>query len=503
MGVGPWCRWMARSRHWKVACPVRVGLVCWCELASVRPAGRSRRVGVWGISDEVVASCQFGADVRASPMGRVHPGGRGLVEDRWKGWSEAGSSRAERPVRRLVGVEVALLGPLSVTVAEGQVSVGSPKERAVLSLLALRGANGCPAAELVAALWGDRAPRSAAKTLQTYVSKLRQVLPAGVIATTSNGYVLVVAPDAVDVARFETAVAVGRDLVGAGDRAGAVAAFAGGLRLWRGRALVDLVDQPAGMADAARLEELRRSIEEELAELRLALGQHQALVADLEAAVAAEPLRERRWVQLMLALYRSGRQADALRAFQRLRRILADELGLEPGIETRAVEAAILAQDAGLSLGVGGGDLGQPVDTGPPTGNGASLFADLDGPGASAQFEELHLGAVDELALTPGPGPPQLEFTIPARDSSLGLPAPAEVPVTIEAGRTGPAAAPAGRHRRPIVVAAGALVAGALVAGALVLVGVVVKSSGGRAAPVVIPADAVGAISPSAARSAP
>ncbi len=389
-----------------------------------------------------------------------------------------------------------MLGPLSVTVAESQVSVGSAKERAVLTLLALRGANGCPAAELVAALWGDRAPRSAAKTLQTYVSKLRQALPAGVIATTSNGYVLVVAPDAVDVARFETAVALGRGLVGAGDRAGAVAALAGGLGLWRGRALVDLVDQPAGMADAARLEELRRSVEEELAELRLALGQHQAMVGDLEAAVAAEPLRERRWVQLMLALYRSGRHADALRAFQRLRRILADDLGLAPSVETRAVEAAILAQDAGLSLRVEGGDLGQPVDTGPPTGNGTSLCADPDGPGASARLEELHLGAVEELALAPGPGPPQLGFAILAREASLGLPAPAEVPVAIEAGRTGPATGPAGRHGRPIVVMAGVLVAGALVAGALVLVGAV-ESGGGRAAPVVIPADAVGAISPS------
>ena len=225
-------------------------------------------------------------------------------------------------------VQVGLLGPLRVVGDDGvEVRVAAPKERAVLAVLGLRAPAVVSAGELIDALWGEDPPRSAAKTLQNYVSSLRRLLPAGAIETVGGGYRL--GGGRRGGRRWlrgagrpgRRALAAGDPGGGGGGSGGGVGAVAGGAAGGAGR--------PAGwgMAEAARLGELRRDCEEQLAEARLALGEHRSLVGDLEAAVAAEPLRERRWAQLMLALYRSGRQADALRAFQRLRTILADELG--------------------------------------------------------------------------------------------------------------------------------------------------------------------------------
>jgi DNA-binding SARP family transcriptional activator/class 3 adenylate cyclase len=242
-------------------------------------------------------------------------------------------------------VQVGLLGPLLVVRDNGvEIAVAAPKERAVLELLALRAGTTVRAWELIDALWGDEPPRSATKTLQTYVSSLRRLLSAGAIETAGGGYRLVVPADAVDVLRFEDLVRRGGRALEQGNATSAMEALTAGLRLWRGEPVVELTDQPTGLAEATRLGELRRGCEEQLAEARLLLGEHHSLVADLEAAVAAEPLRERRWAQLMLALYRTGRQAEALRAFQRLRAQLADELGIEPSAEVRALEEAILLQ---------------------------------------------------------------------------------------------------------------------------------------------------------------
>ncbi len=141
----------------------------------------------------------------------------------------------------------------------------------------------------------------------------------------------------------------------------------------------ELSEQPVGAAEATRLVELRRMAVEDLFEARLRLGEHQALVGDLDAAVAAEPLRERRWAQLMLALYRCGRQADALRAYQRLRGVLAEELGLEPSEQTRTLEAAILVQDPRLAIS-GPGDHQTRSEIGRlPSGNVTFLFTDVEG----------------------------------------------------------------------------------------------------------------------------
>jgi predicted ATPase/DNA-binding SARP family transcriptional activator len=253
-------------------------------------------------------------------------------------------------------MRVGLLGPLTIESDEGAPvpPPGATKERAVLELLGVRIGSAVSVSDLIDALWGENPPRSAAKTIQTYVSSLRHRLSAGAIETLAGGYRLSVGPEDVDVRVFERLLSAGSVALERRDPAQAVASLREGLALWRGEPLHDVADQLAGRAEITRLHELRLVAEEKLADARLGLGEHEVLVGDLEAAVATEPLRERRWAQLMLALYRAGRQPEALRAFQRLRLILADELGLEPSAESRALESAILAQDPGLDWDDGG-----------------------------------------------------------------------------------------------------------------------------------------------------
>jgi predicted ATPase/DNA-binding SARP family transcriptional activator len=246
-------------------------------------------------------------------------------------------------------VEVSLLGPLRVETAGRLVTIGAAKERAALELLALRPGRTVRTEELIEALWGAAPPRSARKTVQTYVAALRRVLPAGTIETEPAGYRLAVEPDDVDVVCFERAARLASAASTDGDLESAVRHLEEGLALCRGPAVADLAAQPPGMAEASRLDELARSAEEDLYEAQLALGRHQRVIADLEAAVGREPLRERRWGQLMLALYRSGRQADALRAYQQLRGTLRDNLGIEPSASLTALEQSILRQEADLA----------------------------------------------------------------------------------------------------------------------------------------------------------
>ena len=246
-------------------------------------------------------------------------------------------------------VWVGLLGPLLVVDGEGrEVAVPARKERAVLALLALRADRPVRLGELVAALWGDAPPASATKTAQSYVSLLRRRLGADTIEHGPGGYRLRLSADQVDVTRFEAALRAAAEAAAQGQPERVVGLAGEALGLWRGEPLPDLDDQPLGLAEATRLGELRRAGQDGLFEARLALGEHAQLVGALEAAVTAEPLRERRWAQLMVALYRSGRQADALRAYQRLRAGLAEQLGIEPGGELRALEEAILLQKPDL-----------------------------------------------------------------------------------------------------------------------------------------------------------
>ncbi len=245
-------------------------------------------------------------------------------------------------------MQVALLGALVVATDKGEVTLGAAKQRAVIEVLALRAGRPVSLESLSAGLWGDSPPITATKALQTYVSQLRRVLPPHCIATVGDGYALEIDAGSVDAARFEKAARSSAEVRAKGELPAAAATLVEGLQLWRGRPCPELTEHSWATAEVVRLEEVRRGAEEDLIEVRLALGEHARLVGDLEAAVAAEPLRERRWAQLMLALYRCGRQADALRAFQRLRTILADQLGLEAGERPQELEAAILAHDPAL-----------------------------------------------------------------------------------------------------------------------------------------------------------
>jgi WD40 repeat protein/DNA-binding SARP family transcriptional activator len=260
-----------------------------------------------------------------------------------------------------------VLGPLEVEADDGPVVLGGPKERLLLALLLTRPNQVVPVETLVLGLWGEQPPPTAAKTLQSHVKRLRRALEparargaAGeVLVTREPGYLLRVAPGALDAAQFEELTAAGRRALadGSGERAGPLLGEA--LGLWRGRAFEEFLDTDVGAAESDRLAELRLVALEDRLEADLRLGRHRELVAELEALVREQPLRERLWAQLLLALYRSGRQADALLAYQRARKVLVEELGIDPGVELRRLHAAILAQDPGL-------DLQAPAEAGPP-----------------------------------------------------------------------------------------------------------------------------------------
>ena len=204
--------------------------------------------------------------------------------------------------------------------------------------------------QLVESLWPGDPPETSAHAVQVYVSQLRKALGAETIVTLAPGYVLQLEPERVDVHRFVRLAAEGRSALAGGDAGAAESALREALGLWRGPALADFLYEPFAQTEIARLGELRLVAVEERIEADFALGRHDELVSELEALVAAQPLRERPRAQLMLALYRSGRQADALAAYRAARETLVEELGIDPGPELKALEAAILRQDESLLL---------------------------------------------------------------------------------------------------------------------------------------------------------
>jgi len=245
-------------------------------------------------------------------------------------------------------LDVRLLGPLEVSRQGRTTAVGGPKPRALLAALALEAGRVVSVDGLVESLWPGEPPETAGHAVQVYVSQLRKALGNDAISTRPPGYVLELDPASVDVHRFAGLVSEGRETLGAGDPAGASSLLRDALALWRGRALADFTYEPFAQTEIARLEELRAVALEERIEADLALGRHAELVSELEALVETQPLRERPRGQLMLALYRSGRQADALAAYRDAREMLVEELGIEPGPELRKLEAAILRQDEAL-----------------------------------------------------------------------------------------------------------------------------------------------------------
>jgi DNA-binding SARP family transcriptional activator len=243
-------------------------------------------------------------------------------------------------------IEFRLLGPLEVTLHERPLELGGVKQRSLLAILLLHANQVLSSDRLIDELWGASPPPTAAKSLQVMVSKLRKKLGDRRLVTHPPGYVLRVEPAALDLARFE-------QLLGEARRAAPESAarkLHQALALWRGPALADLAYESFAQAEIARLEELRLAALDQRIDADLATGRHAELVGELEALVAQHPLHERLRCQLMLALYRSGRQAEALDAYRAARRELSEELGLEPSEELKRLEQAILRQDPALDL---------------------------------------------------------------------------------------------------------------------------------------------------------
>jgi YVTN family beta-propeller protein len=245
-------------------------------------------------------------------------------------------------------MEFRVLGPFEVSERGQLLEVGAGKQRALLALLLLRPGEVVSTDRLIDALWEERPPASALNSVHIYVSQLRKALGNGRLKTRGHGYLLALEPEQLDLGRFERLLAEGRELLAEGEAERAAEALRAALALWRGPPLSDFASEPFAHGEIARLEELRLAALEERIEADLALGRHAALVSELEALVREHPLRERLRAQLMLALYRSGRQAEALDAYQQAHRMFAEELGLEPGRTLQELEGAILRQDAQL-----------------------------------------------------------------------------------------------------------------------------------------------------------
>jgi DNA-binding SARP family transcriptional activator len=255
-----------------------------------------------------------------------------------------------------------LLGPLEVRAERGPVSLGPPQQRALLALLLLNPNQVVSRDRLADELWGEQPPATAGKLIQVYISRLRKALEPDrargeegrILVTRSPGYLIAIEPEQLDLGQFERLRREGRQVLAAGRAADAVQKLREALALWRGPPLDDLAYEDFAQAEIARLEELHLAVQEECLDAELALGRHADVVGELETLSAQHPVRERLRAQLMLALYGSGRQAEALEAYQGARRSLTEELGIEPSRELRDLQQAILQQDRALDRRVAG-----------------------------------------------------------------------------------------------------------------------------------------------------
>lgn len=241
-----------------------------------------------------------------------------------------------------------MLGPVQVRQYGLPVAIPGAKPRAVLTMLGLHDGSVVAADALIELLWGDEPPRTAVKAMQTHISALRRALGDGFLLTEGTGWILTTAD--VDATRYKSAAQRGRDALAAGDASQAVTHFDEALALWRG--IPELPDGRRGVSEKTRWAEGHAALVEDRADALLATGRAAEIIGELEAAIADSPLRERRWGHLMLALYRSGRQGEALGAYKRARSLLSEELGVDPGPDLRRLEAAIVSQDVSLELPV-------------------------------------------------------------------------------------------------------------------------------------------------------
>jgi DNA-binding SARP family transcriptional activator len=341
-----------------------------------------------------------------------------------------------------------LLGPLEVFDGARAVVIGGGKRRSLLALLLLHGNEVVSADRLIDALWGERPPPTAAKGLQVYVSQLRKELQNGadrdgdVLVTRANGYLLVLGPDDVDVQRFERSVNAGERALAAGEPDRAAQRLRQGLALWRGPPLADFTYEAFAQQEIARLDELRLVALEQRIDADLALGRHAQVVGELEALVREHPMRERIRGQLMLALYRCGRQAEALEAHRDGRRHMSDELGLEPAPELRELEAKILAHSPELAAPAAPRRRGSPAPAERPEGaaprrqrlrpalaiigaavllGGAALAAALRSGDDAGGLRSVALDLAKDalVAFSPGGRGPEVAIPLPGRPTSI------------------------------------------------------------------------------------
>ena len=264
----------------------------------------------------------------------------------------------------MVPLRVGVLGPVTVWRDGGEVAAGQPRQLAVLGVLASRANRVVSRGELVDAVWGDNTPASAEGGVYTYVAGLRRVLEpdraprarSRVLVSSSGGYTLRIGPGALDASEFEECLSRARGLRAAGDAAGAAGALDAALSLWRGQPFTG-VPGPFAESERRRLTELRTAAGEERANLMLARGQAAAAIPELTTLAAEHPLRERAHGLLMIALYQCGRQAEALGVFRDVRERLAEDLGIDPGVELTSIHQRLLAMDPAL---------GGPVPAGRP-----------------------------------------------------------------------------------------------------------------------------------------
>jgi DNA-binding SARP family transcriptional activator/Tfp pilus assembly protein PilF len=294
-------------------------------------------------------------------------------------------------------LELGVLGPLEVRVGPRAVVVGGMRQRLVLAALSLNAGRCVDLADLVAAVWDEEPPATARQQISNAVWRLRRVLArhgaAEVVRRQDNGYLLCSDADGVDVLRFERLVAQGRRLAAAGETARSADVLREALALWRGPALAGLTDNAVLRRHAVKLDEMRLSVLEECVEHELACGCHDRLVEQLPALVAEHPLRERLAAALMLALYRMGRQAEAVAVYRRVAATLAEELGVDPGPELQARFRAILRADPALATTAPPG----PPQAAPTPGQAVTRPAQL--PAAAAVFvgRDAQLARLDEL----------------------------------------------------------------------------------------------------------
>jgi DNA-binding SARP family transcriptional activator/tetratricopeptide (TPR) repeat protein len=345
-----------------------------------------------------------------------------------------------------VVLRVGVLGPVMAWYGDQELPVGQPRQQAVLGILAMRANRAISRGELVDAVWGQDPPASAEGGIYTYVAGLRRVIepnrslrgPGRVLVSSGAGYVLHLVPGQPDAVAFEQDLGRARQLRKAGDPAGAVAALNSALSLWRGIAFAG-VPGPFAETERVRLGELRSTAAEERADVLLSLGRHEEVVPDLTAMVADHPLRERLRGLLMIALYRCGRPAEALRIFQDGRRVLAEELGIDPGGDLSRIYQQVLTMDPALAAPDSPVLIGESLTLAAPDDDAAGIGAALDG-------HQRPRPGMPDARVTPVPA--QLPLDAPGfsgRHEELSMLQAMLPPKPAGSGEAGPAAAVPGQ----------------------------------------------------------